>query len=274
MNKTFRVACIQTNSSSEVSVSVEAAGKLVRAAGSSGAELILLPENVSMIEPDHMLLRKKVRFQDDDRALKAFCRLAGETGAWLVVGSLPIKLDRNRIANRSFVIDHKGAIVAQYDKIHLFDVDLGNGETYRESDERIAGDRAVVVNTPWGNLGLSICYDLRFPHLYRHMSKKGASLLSVPAAFTCPTGIAHWHVLLRARAIENGCYVFAPAQCGEHAGGRRTFGHSLIVDPWGEVIADAGTDTGFIVADIDPAKVAEARRKIPSLSHDRPFDLN
>ncbi len=274
MTETFKVACIQTNSGNEISASVKAADELVRAARSSGAELIVLPENVSMIEPDYRLLREKVRFQDDDPALKTFRQLADETKVWLVVGSLPIKLDENKIANRSFVIDHDGAIVSQYDKIHLFDVDLGNGETYRESDEREAGDKAVIADIPWGKLGMSICYDLRFPHLYRYMSKNGASFLSVPAAFTRSTGMAHWHVLLRARAIENGCYVFAPAQCGEHAGGRRTFGHSLIVDPWGEVIADAGTDTGFIVADIDLAKVAEARRKIPSLSHDRPFDLD
>jgi predicted amidohydrolase len=169
-------------------------------------------------------------------------------------------------------VDPAGEIVARYDKIHLFDVDLNENESYRESARIAPGGQAIVAATPWGGLGMTVCYDLRFPHLYRSLAKRGADFLSVPAAFTRVTGRAHWHVLQRARAIENGCYVFAPAQCGDHAEGRRTYGHSLIVDPWGEVLADGGEEVGFILAEVDSALVTEVRRKIPSLSHDRPFD--
>ncbi|MGH7033927.1 MAG: nitrilase-related carbon-nitrogen hydrolase, partial [Stellaceae bacterium] len=160
----------------------------------------------------------------------------------------------------------------RYDKIHMFDVDLPGGESYRESSAYRPGNRAVVAATPWGRLGLSVCYDLRFPHLYRALAQGGADFLAVPAAFTVPTGRAHWHVLLRARAIENGCFVLAPAQEGEHAEGRRTYGHSLIVAPWGEVLAEAQEGVGFITAEIDPGRIEEARRAVPSLRHDRPFE--
>ena len=177
----------------------------------------------------------------------------------------------NRLANRSFLIDNSGAIVARYDKIHMFDIDLPNGESYRESGAYRPGGHTVVAETPWGRLGMSVCYDVRFPHLYRALAQAGADFLGVPSVFTVPTGRAHWHVLLRARAIENGCFVFAPAQWGEHAGGRRSYGHSLIVDPWGEVLADGGEETGIVTARIDPARVAEARRSVPSLTHDRAF---
>ena len=271
MTASFKVACVQTNSPREIDPSVEAACALARAARDEGANLILMPENVSMMEPDVTLLRKKAATQDEDRALAAFRDLASQTGAWLVVGSLPISLAGDRVANRSFLIGADGEIAAQYDKIHLFDVNLSNGETYRESDEREPGNKAVVAATPWGKLGMSVCYDVRFPHLYRALAKGGAEYLAVPAAFTRTTGAAHWHILLRARAIENGCYVFAPTQCGEHAEGRKTYGHSLIIDPWGEVLADGGNEVGFIIAEVDPAKVAEARHKIPALEHDRPF---
>lgn len=271
MAASFRVACIQTNAEREVAPSVEAAVRMARAAHAEGADLILLPENASMMEPDRLLLSAKAMPQDEDAALKAFRRLADEIGAWVLIGSLPIKLSDDKVANRSFLINCRGDIVDCYDKIHLFDVDLGGGEVYRESGERTPGARAVVADTPWGKLGMSICYDLRFPHLYRTLAKGGADFLAVPAAFTRPSGEAHWHVLLRARAIENGCFVFAPAQCGEHAQGRKTFGHSLVVDPWGAVLADGGVDVGFVIADIDPTLVSEARKKIPSLTHDRPF---
>jgi predicted amidohydrolase len=205
------------------------------------------------------------------RALAAFRGLARDTGLWVHSGSLTLRLDHDRAANRCYVINPEGEVVGRYDKIHMFDVDLGNGETYRESATFFPGERAVVVGLPWGQLGLSICYDLRFPHLYRDLAKAGAEFLAVPAAFTRTTGRAHWHVLLRARAIETGCYVFAPAQCGEHAGGRQTFGHSLIVSPWGAVLADGGEEPGFVMARIEVAEVAEARRKVPSLDHDRSY---
>src|SRR5919107_1341719 len=188
-----------------------------------------------------------------------------------LIRAMPVRADDKRIANRSFLFDPNGAVAARYDKIHMFDVDLPNGETYRESGAYRPGGDTVVAETPWGRLGMSICYDVRFPHLYRALARAGAEFLSVPSVFTVPTGRAHWHVLLRARAIENGCFVFAPAQWGEHAGGRRSYGHSLIVDPWGEVLADGGEGTGIVTARIDPARVAEARRSVPSLTHDRSF---
>ncbi len=175
------------------------------------------------------------------------------------------------MVNRAYMLDPKGGIVARYDKIHLFDVDLKGGETYRESDTVRGGDRAVLAPTPWCLVGMSICYDLRFAYLYRALAQAGASFLTIPAAFTHTTGKAHWHILVRARAIETGCFVFAPCQSGTHAEGRRTYGHSLVVDPWGEVLADGGEEEGFVTAVIDPAKVEEARRMIPALRHDRAF---
>lgn len=209
--------------------------------------------------------------EDEHKALAAFRELARETRLWLHCGSIAVLLDGDQVANRTYFLDPRGDVVAHYDKIHMFDVDLDNGETYRESATFKPGGDAVMVGTPWGKLGLSICYDLRFPHLYRHMAKAGADFLAVPAAFTRTTGRAHWHVLLRARAIETGGYVFAPAQCGEHAGGRQTFGHALIVSPWGAVLADGGEEPGFVMAEVDPAEVVAARRKVPSLSHDRSY---
>ena len=190
----------------------------------------------------------------------------------MLAGSLAVRLPDGRVANRSVLFDKEGRVAARYDKIHLFDVDLGNGESYRESATIAPGDRAVIAKTPWGPIGLTVCYDLRFPHLYRTLAQRGANFIAIPAAFTRTTGQAHWHVLQRARAIETGCYVFAPGQCGTHAEDRQTYGHSLIVDPWGAVLADGGEQVGIITARIDPAQVAAARRKIPALTHDRPFD--
>ena len=268
---TFKLACVQTNSGREIAPNIEAVTKLVRQAGEAGADFITLPENVSMVEPRGRLIREKARPADAHPALEAFQALAREVDAWLLVGSLTVKLPADKVANRSYLLDSSGAIVAWYDKIHMFDVDLPGGESYRESAIFEPGGRAVVAATPWGVLGMTVCYDLRFAALYRVLAKAGARFLTVPSAFTRVTGEAHWHVLLRTRAIENGCYVIAPAQCGEHAEGRQTFGHSLIIDPWGEVLADGGTEVGIITAEIDPAKVDDARRMIPSLGHDRPF---
>jgi len=272
MTQPFTVACVQTNSARDIEPNIEAVVPVVREARAAGADFILLPENVSMLEPSNRRQREKACLEEEHPALAAFRDLARETGAWLLVGSLSIRVGDDMVANRSMLIGATGEVAARYDKIHLFDVDLGNGEHYRESSTIEPGDRAVVADTPWGRLGMTVCYDLRFPHLYRTLAKRGADFLSIPAAFTRTTGRAHWHVLQRARAIETGCYVFAPAQCGVHAEGRETFGHSLIVDPWGTILADGGDEVGYILADVDPAEVASARRKIPALEHDRPYD--
>jgi predicted amidohydrolase len=268
----FKAACIQLNAGREVEPNILAAGDLVRRARDAGADLIMTPEVSDMIEPKRALRDEKARVESAHPMLAAFRELARETGAHLLLGSIVVRTEGDgRLANRSFLIAPDGNILARYDKIHMFDVDLPGGESYRESAVFKPGEGTALVSLPWGMLGLTICYDLRFPHLYRALAQGGADFLTVPAAFTVPTGKAHWHVLLRARAIENGCFVFAPAQCGEHAEGRKTYGHSLIVAPWGEILAEAGNEPGFILAEIDPAKIAEARRAVPSLGHDRNF---
>ncbi len=271
MGQAFRVACAQTNSAREIGLNIEPVVALIRRARESGADLVCLPENVSLMEPVSRLMKEKAPEEDAHPALAAYRDAARGLGVWLLIGSLTVRLPEGRLANRSLLVDADGAIVARYDKIHLFDVDLGEGENYRESATIAPGDRAVVTTTPWGRLGLSVCYDLRFPQLYRRLAQTGADFLTIPAAFTRTTGRAHWHVLQRARAIETGSWVFAPAQCGVHAEGRETYGHSLIVDPWGQIIADGGDEVGLIFADIDRAAVDAARRRIPSLQHDRPF---
>lgn len=251
---------------------LETAMALAAEARDAGADLIALPEAVNVMEADKARLLKKAYAQDGDPSLAAYRDFARASGAWMLIGSLILRHGGDKLVNRSFLIGADGAIKAAYDKIHMFDVNLGGAENHRESAAYRPGSKAVLADTPWGRLGMTVCYDLRFPHLYRFLAKGGAGFITVPAAFTRVTGRAHWHVLVRARAIENGCYVFAPAQCGEHAGGRETFGHSLIIDPWGEVLADGGEDPGFILATVDPDGVVEARRKIPSLEHDRDFD--
>jgi len=271
VNEGFRAACVQITAGRELAPNIDRARNLVREAFDAGADFVSLPENVTMIEPDTARAREKAVPEDDHPGLPAFRELAAESGRWLHVGSLSIAREDGRIANRSFLIDGAGGIVARYDKLHLFDVRLGNGESYRESDNVAPGERAVLAPTPWGPIGLTICYDLRFPALYRSLARAGARFLTIPAAFTRTTGRAHWEVLVRARAIETGCFVIAAAQCGEHAEGRSTWGHSLIVDPWGTVMADGGEAEGVILADIDPAEVDRTRRRIPALEHDRDF---
>ena len=267
----LRIACVQTSSGNDMGCNIAAASDLVRRARGEGADLIALPEIVALIDPDRERLVANAPDEADHPALAAFGDLARETGAWILGGSITVRAGDGRVANRSLLIDANGDIVGRYDKIHMFDVDLPGGESYRESDTYRPGAETCVARTPWGGLGMTVCYDVRFPELYRTLAKAGADLIAVPAAFTRQTGRAHWSVLLRARAIENGCYVFAPAQCGEHGGGRQTYGHSMIVDPWGEVVAEAAEDTGVILADIDTAKVADARRAIPSLGQDRAY---
>lgn len=272
MTDRFKVALVQNCAEREMAPSIKAASDLIRGAAKAGADFILLPEMVAMLEPDNDLVLKKAQPEGKDPALAAFRDLARETGTWIHVGSLLFKEEgKNRVVNRSLLLNPKGEIVARYEKLHLFDVDIKDGQKYKESATVEPGSKAVLAPTPWGLMGLSICYDLRFAYLYRALAQAGASMLAIPAAFTYATGKAHWHVLARARAIETGSFVFAPTQSGIHAEGRRTFGHSLIVDPWGEVLADAGEAVGFVTADIDLAKVTKAREMIPALKHDRSF---
>ena len=271
MGGPFTVACIQTNSGNDAAANLAAALALAREARAAGAELIALPEVVGLIESDHAALAAQARGEEDHRALAAFAAFAAAAGTWLLVGSLTVRLDGGRLANRSFLVDPRGLIAARYDKIHLFDVDLPGGLRTRESDRYEAGASAVVAALPWGGLGMTVCYDLRFPMLYWDLAQAGADFLAVPSAFTRTTGQAHWHALLRARAIETGCYVIAPAQCGDHAAGRASYGHSLVVEPWGEVVADGGEEVGFVLAEIDPARVREARAAIPALKNARRY---
>lgn len=271
MSGPFIAACVQLRSSRNVAANVAEASALIEEAAGKGAQFVATPENTSLMEADRALLFEKAKAENDDEALGVFRKLSQAKKIWTLIGSLPIKIASDKLANRSFLITPEGEIAARYDKIHMFDVDLGNGESYRESKNFGPGEKAVTHDLPWGRLGMTVCYDLRFPHLYRTLAKSGASFLSVPSAFTKPTGEAHWHVLLRARAIESGAFVFAPAQGGRHENGRETYGHSLIIAPWGEVIAEAGTDPCVITAEIDPAQVVAARGRVPSLMHDRPF---
>ena len=269
----FKAACVQLRTGQDMQANIADAVSLIRKAAGEGADYVLTPEQTSLMELKPKALFSQVRTEDNDLALPAFRALAAELGVWLHIGSLAIRLSDDKAANRSFLIAPDGTIAARYDKVHMFDVDLAGGESYRESQTYQAGDEAVVAELPWGKLGLSICYDLRFPHLYRTLSHAGAHFLTVPAAFTRQTGQAHWHTLLRARAIENGAFVLAAAQGGMHENGRETYGHSLIISPWGDVLAEAYTDPGVIIAEIDVSAVEHARGRIPSLSHDRSFAL-
>lgn len=268
----FTVALVQINSSNDMEQNINAASAMVREASSTGADLILLPENVSMMTDGRDNIIANARPEDTHPAIAAFSKLAGELGIWLHGGTFAIKINEISddakaapLVNRAVIFSPHGDIAARYDKIHMFDVDLGNGESYRESETFRPGTASVALELPWGKMGLSTCYDVRFPNMYRAMAQDGADFFAVPAAFTKTTGQAHWHTLLRARAIENGCFVFAPAQTGNHFGERQTYGHSLIINPWGEILADGGAQPGIIMAEIDPGKVAEAREKIPSL---------
>ena len=262
---TFTAALVQTSSGVDMSANLDAAEGLIRRAVDRGADMVLTPENVAMMQARRQATIENARAEDDHPGLVRFCRVARECGVWLLVGSLHIKLDDGRLANRSYLVDPEGAVVAAYDKIHMFDVSLPSGESYRESSTFSPGDRAVAAATPWGTVGMTVCYDVRFPALYRQLAQAGACYMTVPSAFTAKTGAAHWHALLRARAIETGSYVLAPAQCGEPVAGRATYGHSLIVSPWGEVLADGGDDVGVVLAEIDPDAVDKARAAMPSL---------
>ena len=296
----LKIALIQMTSGADMAANIETLRQMVQRAASSGAQLVATPENTFLMEEPKA---ERQRFtQDSHPGIKAAAQMARQHGIWLLVGSVAINPDEGRGPgqamdpglrrdwNRSILFSPSGEIAATYDKIHLFDVEVGDGQSYRESAKMMYGKKAVVAqmaesrqqiadettlsancHLPTAFLGMTICYDLRFAYLYRALAKAGANILCVPSAFTQVTGEAHWHVLLRTRAIEHGCFVIAPAQCGNHPGNRRTFGHSLVVDPWGRVIADGGTEPGVVLAEIDLAEVEQVRKKLPSLFHDRPF---
>ncbi len=272
----LRAACVQMRSGVEIAPNIVAASTLVRQAATAGATFIATPEMTNLLDIRPGMARPKIVSQDDDATLAAFRALADELGVWLLLGSIAVTVEGDdRFANRSFLIGPDGTIIAQYDKIHMFDVEVGDGQTYRESRAYRPGESATLACAAIGRMGMTICYDLRFPALYRSLAQAGAQILTVPAAFTRVTGEAHWHVLLRARAIETGCFVIAPAQGGRHEDGRETYGHSLIISPWGEILAEAESDApGVIWADIDLDQVDKARARIPSLGNDQAFSLN
>ena len=267
----FKAACVQLNSGNDLAANLRVAETAIRSAAASGAQLIMLPEYAAMMDGSGRVMRENSPAEDGHPALDRFRVLARETKAWLLVGSLTIKVDDERMVNRSYLLSATGEIAARYDKIHMFDCTLPSGKVIRESSAYRPGEAAVIAPTPWGPLGMTICYDLRFPQLYRALAQAGALFLAVPSSFQRETGVAHWHALLRARAIENLSYVFAPAMCGEHPGNRTTYGHSLIIDPWGKILAELGDEPGIALADIDVERVAKVRGMLPSIEHDRPF---
>ena len=267
----FKAACVQLNAGNDLAVNLRAIEGSVREAAAHGAQLVTLPEYAALLDGSGRVMREN-SFAEDVHPALATCRaLARETGVWLLAGSVTIRIDDSSMANRSFLFGPDGAVVARYDKIHMFDVTLPSGKVIRESSAYRPGDRAVMAQTPWGLMGMTVCYDLRFPQLFRALARAGALFLTVPASFQRETGVAHWHSLLRARAIENLAYVVAPAMCGEHPGGRSTYGHSLIIDPWGTIIAELGTEPGICYADINPDEVLRVRTMLPALTHDKAF---
>jgi len=267
----MKIALLQMTGGIDPAANAATIVRAIADAKAGGAAMLFTPEVSGLVDRDRARAAANIHAEGDDPVLAAVCAAAAEYGLWAHLGSLLVRRVDGKLANRGFVIDDTGAIRARYDKLHLFDVDLPTGESWRESASYTAGEDAVVVDTPVGALGVSICYDLRFPDLYRALTDAGAAILAVPAAFTRPTGAAHWHVLLRARAIEGAAFVVAAAQTGVHADGRATYGHSLVVDPWGEVLLDMGDAPGLGFAEIDPARQADVRARIPALRHRRPI---
>lgn len=267
----MRVALLQMTGGIDPNANATTLTDAVREAAADGATMLFTPEMSNLVDRDRSRAAASIVAEEDERVLAAVREAAARAGLWVHLGSLAVRRPDGRLANRGFVIDSTGAIRARYDKIHMFDVDLASGESWRESAAYAPGEGAVVVETPVGRLGLSICYDLRFPDLYRALTDAGATVLAVPAAFTRPTGAAHWHVLLRARAIEAGAWVVAAAQVGDHQDGRGTYGHSLVVDPWGEVALDLNDRAGLGFAQIDQARTDEVRARVPALDHRRPI---
>ena len=275
----MKIACLQMNSSRDIAANIATLHAMVKEAVGKGAQLVATPENTFVMGEPASGEPRVFYTQENHPGVLAALQMAKEYQCWLLIGSVAVQTAQSQALypeknyNRSLLIDPQGTVKASYDKIHLFDVALPNGEIYTESSRIIAGSKAVLADMPSVKLGMTVCYDVRFPHLYRALAKAGAGILSIPAAFTVPTGEAHWHVLLRARAIENGCFVIAPAQTGTHSGGRKTYGHALIVDPWGKIIAEAGGDTGIIMGDIDLNQIDQVRGRLPSLGHDRDYSF-
>ena len=272
----FKAAAVQMRTGIHVGRNVDDATRMIREAAAAGANYVLTPEMTTVLDRDRERLIAAISPEDSDPSLKRFQALAKELGIYLHIGSMAIKIAGGRaaedgVANRSFLIGPDGQVVSRYDKIHMFDVDLAGGESYRESRLYQPGSTAAVADLPWTRLGLTVCYDVRFPHLYRALAKAGATVIAIPAAFTRTTGEAHWHILIRARAIETGAFIVAAAQAGSHEDGRETYGHSMIVDPWGKILAEAEREPGIIVAEIDPEQSALVRGLLPSLANDRVF---
>ena len=268
---TVRIACLQTNSGNDYAANLATLGAMAREAAAGGAKFIFSAEYALMMDGSGRTMRENAQDAAGEPALSALAALSRELGVWHLVGSLTLMSDDGRMFNRSVLISDEGQVIAAYDKIHMFDATLPSGTVIKESSAYRPGERAVTAETPWGRLGMTVCYDLRFPQLYRSLARSGATMLAIPSSFQRETGKAHWHVLLRARAIENASFVIAPALCGDHPGKRMTYGHSLVIDPWGEVLADGGELPGIVYADLDLAQVDKVRGMLPSLTHDRPF---
>ena len=270
----FVAAAVQLRTGRDIATNVDAASDIIREAAKSGADYIQTPEMTHLLEASKASLMEKIRPEEEDPGVRAFSALARDLGIYLHIGSLAIKASESAVANRAFLFGPSGSVLARYDKIHMFDVDLPNGESWRESATYRAGRQSAVVDLPWLKLGMAVCYDVRVPAIFRAQARAGAQMLSAPAAFTRQTGTAHWHVLQRARAIENGAFLVSAAQGGKHEDGRETYGHSLIVAPWGEIIGERDNDEpGFVMAEIDPARVEEARRRIPAIANEQEFEL-
>ncbi len=270
----FRAALVQMCSGRDVDTNVASATALIRDASQGGATYVQTPEITTLMESERVKLFAAVKPEQGNPVLAHFADLARELGIWLHIGSMGVLVAPDKVANRGYLFAPTGRIAASYDKIHMFDVELPGGESYRELKNYRPGETAVLADMPWGQLGLTICYDMRFASLYRALAQAGADVIAVPSAFTVPTGKAHWHVLLRARAIETGCYILAAAQAGRHESGRETYGHSLVISPWGEILAEAdGVQPSVIFADVELAAVREARQRIPALTHDRAFTI-
>ena len=265
------VALLQMRSGTSASANVETVRQAVATAAGSGVRLLVTPEMTTVLDRRPGYLLAGASAQEDDPSIRAYCDMARQYELDVLIGSMAVKLTPDRLANRSLLISREGVVMAHYDKIHLFDADLGEGQRYEESTRFSAGQQAVVAHGTDYVVGMTVCYDMRFPALYRDLALAGAQLITVPSSFTVPTGQAHWHVLLRARAIETGCFVLAPAQQGVHEDGRETYGHSVVINPWGEVVAERADGTGLLIATLDLNQITQARKRVPSLKHARPY---